>query len=185
MRPVPVLLAVALIAGELPSRAAGLPNTAQNCAIAAGGSVRENTLNCGYTAADVERLIASARVEDQKQIAAQNETIRELSGDIGLTEGAVRAVLSSLGKDQGTIPHERLADALFAEVGQIVAMRQGLTRPSNDAPEIAALKRRAVTEARRQPRPGPSQAGGRPAAGQADRGCRGRPGPTGRYRRRS
>ena len=147
MRSVAVLLAAALTAGELPIRAAGqTPNTAQNCAIAAGGSVRENTLNCGYTAADVERLIASARADDQKQIAAQNEAIRKLSGEIGLTEGAVRAVLSSLGKDQATIPRERLADALFAEIGQIAAMRQGLTRPSNDAPEIAALKQRAVAE---------------------------------------
>jgi hypothetical protein len=77
----------------------------------------------------VEQLIASGRVEDQKQIAAQNEAIRKLSGEIGLTEEAVRAVLGSLGKDRATIPHDRLADALFAEIGQIVAMRQGLTRP--------------------------------------------------------
>jgi hypothetical protein len=42
-------------------------------------------------------------------LTAQNEAIRKLSGEVGLTEGAVRAVLSSLGKDQAAIPHERLS----------------------------------------------------------------------------
>jgi tetratricopeptide (TPR) repeat protein len=146
MRAVAVLLASALTTvGGLPVRVvlAQTPNTAQNCAIAAaGGSVGGNTLNCGYTAADVERLIAA----DQKQITAQNEMIRKLSDEFGLTEGAARAVLGSLGKDQAKIPRERLADALFAEIGEIITMRQALTRPGNDAPEVAALKQRAVAE---------------------------------------
>jgi tetratricopeptide (TPR) repeat protein len=147
MRAVAVLLAAAVTAGGLPIQAAGqTPNTAQNCAVAAVGSVWWTRLNCGFTSAEVAGLIASVPADDQKQITAQNEAILKLSGEIGLTEGAVRAVLSSLGKDQATIPRERLADALSAEMGQILAMRQGLTRPNNDAPEIAALKQRAVAE---------------------------------------
>ena len=73
------------------------PTPQQNCAIAAGGGVRETTLNCGYTAAEVERLIRRRRRRSEAD-TAQNEAILKLKGEIGLTEGAVRAVLSSLGR---------------------------------------------------------------------------------------
>ncbi len=121
-------------------------NTARDCAIAAGGRVEGNTLNCGYTPEKVAELLSAARADDQKQIATLNEALGTLSKESGLTEGAIRAVLTSLGEDQATIPHERLADALFAGIGQIVALRQGLTRQNNDAPDIAALKQRAIAE---------------------------------------
>ena len=144
MRAVAFFVVAALIIVGSPARAAAqTSNSAQNCAIAAGGVVRDVTLNCGFTAAEVKQLIEETRAGDQ---TAQNAAFLKLKEESGLTELAVRAVLSSLGKDEATIPRERLPYALLNGIKQIVAMRQGLTRPSSDAPEIAELKQRAVAE---------------------------------------
>jgi hypothetical protein len=145
MRAIALLFVAGLTAG-MPIVASGQTNTARDCAIAAGGRVEGNTLNCGYTPEKVGELLAAARADDQKQITTLNEALGKLSRESGLIEGAIRAVLNSLGKDQATIAPERLVGELFAAIGQISALRQGLMRQTNDVPDIAALKQRAITE---------------------------------------
>jgi hypothetical protein len=71
------------------------------------------------------------------------EKIADLTGRLGLTQGAALAVLRSLGHDD--VPVERLPDLLASAVTQILAMRQALDRPSNDESDIADLKRQAVS----------------------------------------
>jgi len=86
----------------------------------------------------VERLISSARVEDQNQIAAQNEAIRKLSGEIGLTEGAVRAVLSSLGKDQGPAAENASGPPARPDLLRSLDYWDGQKKPAPDNPTRAA-----------------------------------------------
>jgi hypothetical protein len=85
---------------------------ASSCPASAGHKVPavRQKLHLSSCADFRDRLCFMAEVlKTTADLTAQNEAIRKLSGEVGLTEGAVRAVLSSLGKDQAAIPHERLS----------------------------------------------------------------------------
>jgi tetratricopeptide (TPR) repeat protein len=93
----------------------------------------------GLTGPEVQELMTAA-IAGAIGWAAK---IADLTGRLGLTQGAALAVLRSLGHDD--VPVERLPDMLASAVTQILTMRQALNRPSNDESDIAGLKRQAVS----------------------------------------
>ncbi len=89
----------------------------------------------GLTGLEVQELTKAAAAGAVGPLA---DKIIDLTGRLGLTQGAALAVLRSLGHDD--VPVERLPDMLALGVTQILAMRQALGRPSNDESGIADLR---------------------------------------------
>lgn len=90
------------------------------------------------TAGQVEQLVKAEREGVIQQYTSQ---LIDLAKQLGEKQGAVRAMLRQIGHDD--IPAERLTDTLAAVATQFLAMRQALSRPTNDE-AIAELRRQAV-----------------------------------------
>src|SRR5712671_2334527 len=94
----------------------------------------------GLTGPEVQELTKAAAAGAAGPLA---DKIVDLTGRLGLTQGAALAVLRSLGHDD--VPIEHLPDMLASAAAQILTMRQALSRPSKDEGEIAGLKLQAVS----------------------------------------
>ena len=98
----------------------------------------ENLSLVGFSAAQVQQLIKAEREGLVQQYTAQ---LTDLAKQLGATQQAVRAMLRQVGYDD--IPAERLSDTLVAVATQFLAMRQALSRPTDDR-ESAELRRQAM-----------------------------------------
>src|SRR5450631_343299 len=88
----------------------------------------------------LEQLVQAAVSGAVQGHAAQ---IAELATDLRVTQAAALTILRSLGHDD--VPVERLPDMLISATAQILAMREALSRPSNEGSDIAELRRQAVS----------------------------------------
>jgi len=102
-----------------------------------------------WTAGVVNNIVASPeRLEQLVQAAISGAVqthasqIAELATELRVTQAAALAMLRSLGHDN--VPVERLPDMLVSATTQILAMREALSRPSNEGSEIGELRRQAV-----------------------------------------
>ena len=102
-------------------------------------TVTVSDVTVGLTAAEVQELTKAAATG---AVAPLADRIVGLSQRLGVTQGAALALLRTLG--HGDVPVERLPDMLVAATTQILAMRQGLSRPSSDGGGVTDLKRQAV-----------------------------------------
>jgi tetratricopeptide (TPR) repeat protein len=94
----------------------------------------------GLAGLEVQELTKAATAGAVGPLA---DKIIDLTGRLGLTQGAALAVLRSLGHDD--VPVERLPDMLASAATQILTMRQALNRLSNDESDIANLRQQAVS----------------------------------------
>src|SRR6266851_6668176 len=96
------------------------------------------SVSINFTAAQVQQLLKAEREGLVQQYTSQ---LTDLAMQLGATQGAVRSMLRLVGHDD--IPAERLPDTLVAVATQFLAMRQALSRPTDDG-EIAELRRQAI-----------------------------------------
>jgi tetratricopeptide (TPR) repeat protein len=97
-------------------------------------------LSVGLTGAEVQELTKAAAAGAVGPLA---DKIVDLSQKLGVTQGAALAILHALGHEN--IPADRLPDMLASAATQIIAMRQSLSRPRNDASETSHLRQAAVS----------------------------------------
>jgi hypothetical protein len=108
-----------------------------NIAVGIGSTIQQH--NIVASPEQLEQLVQAAISGAVQTHAAQ---IAELATELRVTQAAALAMLRSLGHDN--VPVERLPDMLVSATTQILAMREALSRPSNEGSEIGELRRQAV-----------------------------------------
>jgi hypothetical protein len=109
-----------------------------NIAVGVGSTILQN--NIVGSPERLEQLVQAAVSGTVQAHAAQ---IAELATELRVTQAAALAMLRSLSHDD--VPVDRLPEMLFSATTQILAMREALSRPSNEGGDIAELKRQAVS----------------------------------------
>ena len=110
-----------------------------NFALNISSTNRQSNVN-GIRPEQLEQLVQAAVSGAVQTHAAQ---IAELATQLQVTQAAALAILRSLGHDD--VPVERLPVMLISATTQILAMREALSRPSNEGRAIGELRRRAVS----------------------------------------
>jgi tetratricopeptide (TPR) repeat protein len=109
-----------------------------NIAVGIGSTIQQNNI---VTSPEQLKQLVQAAISGAVQTDAAQ--IAELATEqLRVTQAAALAMLRSLGHDN--VPVERLPDMLVSATTQILAMREALSRPSNEGSEIGELRRRAV-----------------------------------------
>ena len=103
------------------------------------GTITISGVTVGLTAPEVKELTKAAAAGAVGPLA---DKIIDLSQRLGVTQGAMRTMLATVG--QAEVPEERLPDTLAAFATEFLAMRQALVRPANEDKDNADLRRQAI-----------------------------------------
>jgi hypothetical protein len=105
--------------------------------VAAGGEIRESTINIGIPPEQVA-VITEALKREQRLTDEQRQTIAKLEGNLGVSGGALRAFFRTLGEAE--VPPERQERKLVEIAEHYKQLVTQVAAAPGDDPEVAKLK---------------------------------------------